>query len=750
MDGVTRFRSPLAILATCVWLFFLSVGAAVAASPSPSSPPPGPPFPEPIDGRAVYDYAGVFRSETVTQAELVIDAIEAQTKAEVVVYTQALGRDDITTDEAEAHAKALMDEWGIGRVGFNDGLVILFDLDTTLKHGQVQLFAGPGFEASFLSNEERQAIYEDDMLPLLRSGDLDSAVLVALAKVVSGTLDASPPGGAPPAPAPGPPFPQPEIDRAVYDYAGILSSDAIVKAEATIDAIEARTGAEVVVYTQDSGTYPSTEDTNRKARALMDQWGVGRAGFNDGLVIFFDMEPSLEHGQVQLFAGPGFEASFLSNEERQSIFDDDMLPALRAADFDGALAVALQKVDAAATVEHAAALQRSRQLNAVVGLGGAPVVFMGLAGWGFYNWRRFGRDPVYLDDPSILMPAPPPDLTAASGAMIMDGATSRRALTTAMLDLASRGLIAFREESGGLFGGRKVGIDVDPAAGDAETEAQRRLNARRPTGPAEDTALGRLRTLGAGEAGGVVSPEDLPKFGSDVAAFDTALEGHVVGRGWFTEKPSKVVARWVGRGVLAIVAGAIALVAGLNIPMSGLTLIGGAAIAGGVVVVLFARAMPAVTMTGAMIRAMLAAYRRTLQKTMAQARSMEQVVEEAGLDWLDTPDQAVVWGTALGLQSEIEGVLSRSLEDVKEGRAAGATPYFPAWYQTSSGTSFMTSAASGSGAGLFSDSGIPDVGGMMSALGTIGNSPSSSGSGGGGGFGGGSSGGGGGGAGGGF
>ena len=72
-------------------------------------------------------------------------------------------------------------------------------------------------------------------------------------------------------------------------------------------------------------------------------------------------------------------------------------------------------------------------------------------------------------------------------------------------------------------------------------------------------------------------------------------------------------------------------------------------------------------MPGAMIRAMLAAYRRTLQKTMEQARSMQQVVDEAGLDWLDTPDQAVVWGTALGLQGEIEGVLSRSLEDVKRG-----------------------------------------------------------------------------------
>ena len=377
-------------------------------------------------------------------------------------------------------------------------------------------------------------------------------------------------------------------------------------------------------------------------------------------------------------------------------------------------------------------------------------MFLGLSGWALFHWRRYGKDPVYLDDPSVLMPAPPPDLTAASGAMIMDGSTSRRALTTAMLDLASRGLIAFREDKGGLLGGHKVGIDVEPAAGDAEVEAQRRLNQRRPTGPAEDVAYQKLRTIG-GSSDEFISADDLPKFGSDVAAFDTALENHVVDRRWFGEKPSKVVGRWTGRGVLAIIAGVIGIVAGLNIPISGLTAIGGAAIAGGVVMVIVAQAMPAVTMSGAMIRAMLSAYRRTLQKTMSQARSMQQVVAEAGLPWLETPDQAVVWGTALGLQSEIEDVLSRSLADVKAGTAtSGSVPYFPFWYQTSGGTPFMGSSASGSGASLFSDSGIPDVGGMMSALGTIGNSPASSGGGGGGGFGGGGSGGGGGGAGGGF
>jgi uncharacterized membrane protein YgcG len=763
MTGVSRCRATSGVLAAVLWIFAVAVGPVVAASPSPaatpaatavtaSPPPPGPPFPEPIDGQSVYDYAGLLQPETVTDAEQIIDAIEAQTKAELVVYTQALGRDDITTEETEAHAAALMDEWGVGRAGINDGLVILFDLDTSLAHGQVQLYPGSGFAQRYLTKDELQAIFESDMVPAPGDGSFDVALMVALAQVVKNTIAAPPrgTGEAGTSITPGPPFPPPQTGRAVYDYAGLFSGDTIVRAEAAIDAIEARTNAEIAVYTQDSGDDPTTDETAAKARELMDQWGVGRAGFNDGLVIFFDMQPNLQHGQVQLYAGPGFEAGFLSNEERQAIYQNDMLPHLLSGDFDGALDVALQKVDAAATADHAASLQRARQANAVVGLVGAPIMFLGLTGWAFYHWRRFGKDPVYLDDPSILMPAPPPDLTAASGAMIMDGGTSRRALTTAMLDLASRGLITFREDPGGMFAGRKIGIDVGPARGDAEIEAQRARNSRRPIGPAEEVAQRLLQSLGADQEGAFITPDELPKFGVEVGTFDTALESHVVDHGWFAEKPSRVVSRWAGRGILVVVAGGIAVWPGLQIPLSGLTMIGGAAIAGGIVMILIARVMPAVTMPGAIIRAMLAAYRRTLQKTMAQARSMQQVVDEAGLDWLDTPDQAVVWGSALGLQSDIEGVLARSLEDVQTGRVSGVLPYFPIWYQTSSGTPFMGGAAGGSGGSLFSDSGVPDIGGMMSALGTIGNSPSSSGSGGGGGFGGGSSGGGGGGAGGGF
>ena len=150
-----------------------------------------------------------------------------------------------------------------------------------------------------------------------------------------------------------------------------------------------------------------------------------------------------------------------------------------------------------------------------------------------------------------------------------------------------------------------------------------------------------------------------------------------------------------------------------------------------------------------MIRAMLEAYRRTLEKTMAQARSMGEVVETAAIPLIESPDDAVVWGVALGLQSRGRGrARAHGRRRQVRGRAVRLLPGLVRQQ--------LRSAAAGGGSGgwapgLMSSSPIPNFGGMMAALGTIGNSPASSGSGGGGGgFGGGGSGGGGGGAGGGF
>ena len=169
-------RLPVAALTALVMALFVATLAAAGMRAA------GPPYPQPVAGQRVYDTAGVLSPSTIAQAEAISRGIEARTGAQVVVYTQVKPESD-TPDLAAQDAADLIDQWGIGRKGFDDGLVILYDLDESRRHGQVQLYAGPGYEAAFLSNAERQAIFENDMLPLLREGDLDGALLVAMQKV---------------------------------------------------------------------------------------------------------------------------------------------------------------------------------------------------------------------------------------------------------------------------------------------------------------------------------------------------------------------------------------------------------------------------------------------------------------------------------------------------------------------------------------------------------------------------------------
>jgi len=541
---------------------------------------------------------------------------------------------------------------------------------------------------------------------------------------------------------PGPPFPDPVSGRFVYDQAGLFSPAAIAEAEATIVRIRERTGAEVVVYTQLKPD-ATTESTEQDALALINQWGVGRRGFDDGLAILANVYRAADgtiHGQVQLYAAPGFQALYLTNEERQRIYDDDMLPLLREQRFDDALLVAMRRTDEAATADKAARLQAARQIDAVIGIGGGIGSFLLLGGYALFHWRRYGRDPYVVDSPSIYLPAPPPELTAAGGALLLDGRSSRRTLTTALLDLASRDEIAFRVRDR-LVGRDEVTVEIHRPRTDDPRIA---LNRRQPISLAEETALRGLDAEAKDEGDGDVRVLDraaLLEFGRSVGTFDAALEDELVRRGWFARSPRSVTGRWTAIAVGEIVAGGIAFWLGQQLPSGGFTLLAIGLAAAGAVTLGLAFVMPARTLTGATLKVMLAAYGRSLAATMAGARSMEQVVAEPRLAWLETPDRAVVWGVALGQQKGVEQVLERSIDDLRSGRVQST--YVPAWYGGGSG-----GGGGGGGTfapGLMSSSAVPSISGMFAALGTIGNSPSS-----GGGFGGGGGGGGGGGAGGGF
>ena len=117
------------------------------------------------------------------------------------------------------------------------------------------------------------------------------------------------------------------------------------------------------------------------------------------------------------------------------------------------------------------------------------VAFVLVAGWSVLRWLAHGRDPSYLDDASILMPAPPDGMTAAT-ATIIDNGPQQTAFLAGLLDLASRDEIAFRVETADGSGRGGVGVEFH---GEPTDDARIRLNRRRPVAEGEAWLLAMLK-----------------------------------------------------------------------------------------------------------------------------------------------------------------------------------------------------------------------------------------------------------------
>ena len=547
--------------------------------------------------------------------------------------------------------------------------------------------------------------------------------------------------------AAGPPFPDPVDGQAVYDTAEILSPAVEAELEATIDAVESSTGAELVVYTQiDPGI---SEDENLdNAKALIDEWGIGRSGFDDGLVLMVGMAENRINGRVSLFGGSGFLGAYANEDALKGIIDADFVPSALRGDFDGATLATIDALAERVTPANRDRLEMLRVVNAGLGLVGAPLALIATLGLAWNRWRREGDDPELTDSPSILMAGPPAEMTPPLATVIRTGTGSSHTVNTLLAELASTGRLSFHNLD--QVRGMKSDDEPDPVTDPAIEVYADAADDDRLEAPQRE-AWDKLKRLAGGSSR--LSRERLWRVNSELGAMKRVFEYEAVRLGWLARMPGPSIMRMSGIGIGLVVLGAGAIWIGIAVPMSGAVMVGAALILGGAGTFLFGRAMSQRTPNGAYVDAMLTAYRRTLRKTMDQARSMSEVVKQPEIAKLaDTPDKAVVWGMALGLHDEVAALLARGLEEQRATTGSPAGAYYPLWLGSSPGSAWSGAAAAdmaggvsyGSGS-VFSGSAMPDIGGMFDALGSVGSSPpSSSSSSGGGGFsGGGSSGGGG-------
>jgi len=529
----------------------------------------------------------------------------------------------------------------------------------------------------------------------------------------------------------GAPFPDPVFDRAVYDEAGVLDAATEAILEQRIDALESRSGAEVAIYLQ---VDPSQDfETNRAAaESLLNGWGIGRRGYDDGFVILVSFEEDRVHGVISTYAGSGFVVAYLSTEDQERLISEVMAPEFRARRVGAGLLAALGVVESAVTPEATERLNNYREVNALVGIPGGILALVLTAGTAYVAWRRHGDDPELVDSPSVLMAGPPADMTPPLATVLREGRAGSNALRTVLVELAGGGLIRFRN----LDRAKEVKRtdDPDPLTDPALDVLDPPIDRPQPPGPLGE-AYRELVSRGGSERS--LRREALWGVNEALDPIKRQLEQEALRLGWMTRLPTPEITRWVFIGVAEAVLGGGAIFLGNTIPMSGLTLVGAALVIGGLVTAAFGSQMSKRTPNGAYVDAMLKAYRRTLEKTLEQARSMAEVVQDPTVRVLaDTPDKAVVWGVALGLHREVGEVLAREMADPQtRAMTQSSGAYYPMWLGSSTG-----SGTGDAGGSLFSGSGIPDMGGMLGTLGSIGSAPSSSG----GGFGGGGGGGGGG------
>lgn len=124
--------------------------------------------------------------------------------------------------------------------------------------------------------------------------------------------------------------------RWVTDGAGVLSSGTEASLDARLAAYERESGHQVLVWI---GGSIGTADLETWAARTFESWRVGRAGLDDGVVLFILMQDR----RARIEVGYGLEP-VLTDALSGRILDEALIPRLRAGDPDGAVSASVEAI----------------------------------------------------------------------------------------------------------------------------------------------------------------------------------------------------------------------------------------------------------------------------------------------------------------------------------------------------------------------------------------------------------------------
>lgn len=203
--------------------------------------------------------------------------------------------------------------------------------------------------------------------------------------------------------------PRPPTATFVNDFAGLLDAGTKSELEAVGRALDAKTGAEIVVVTVPSLGGVPIEDY---ALALFRAWGLGDKEKNNGVLLLVDKERLLkgERGKVRIEVGYGLEGA-IPDGKAGRILDEKVLPFWQEGKYAEGIRAGYLALAAAVAEEYGVDLSADRTLNVLTDyrlagdtLAGLPwelvplLIFlfiflassMGRRRRGFWWWGGFG------------------------------------------------------------------------------------------------------------------------------------------------------------------------------------------------------------------------------------------------------------------------------------------------------------------------------------------------------------------------
>ncbi len=123
----------------------------------------------------VNDYALMFSKPTKASVSQLLRELKKKMGGQIAVLTVS----DLEGESIEQASIQVTDQWQLGATNEDNGLLVII----SKKERQLRIEVGQGFEGNLTDSEAAQIIHTS-MIPLLKTGDPDSALLAGLFRVV--------------------------------------------------------------------------------------------------------------------------------------------------------------------------------------------------------------------------------------------------------------------------------------------------------------------------------------------------------------------------------------------------------------------------------------------------------------------------------------------------------------------------------------------------------------------------------------